>query len=107
MKLLLDESIDVRFRTRIIGHDVFTVAFMRCKGLSNVALLARAANDGFDAVITTDLAVADQQNAGALPLSLVILHARSNNVADLEPLVPALLREFNHLAPRSVVHVYP
>jgi len=107
MKLLLDESIDVRFRTRIIGHDVFTVAFMRWKGLSNGALLARAANEGFDAVITTDLAVADQQNAGALPLSLVILHARSNNVADLEPLVPALLREFNHLAPRSVVHVYP
>ncbi len=54
MKILLDESIDVEFRTRITGHDVFTVAYMGWKGLSNGALLARAAADGFDAMITTD-----------------------------------------------------
>ena len=80
---------------------------MGWKGLSNGALLARAADQGFDAIVTTDLSVADQQNVAALPVSLVILHAPSNNMADLEPLVLALLRELNHLAPKSVVHVYP
>ena len=107
MKLLLDESIDVRFRLRIVGHDVSTVAYMGWKGLANGVLLAQAAAAGFDAVITTDQAVADQQNVAALPLSLVVLHAPSNNLADLEPLVAPLLRGLNHLAARSVVHVHP
>ena len=35
MKILLDESIDVEFRTRITGHDVFTVRTWDGRGLSN------------------------------------------------------------------------
>ena len=107
MKLLLDESIDVRFRLRVVGHDVFTVAYMGWKGLANGVLLAQAAAAGFDAVISTDQSVADQQNVAALPVALMVLHAPSNNLADLEPLVAPLLRELNHLIPRSVAHVYP
>jgi predicted nuclease of predicted toxin-antitoxin system len=106
MKLLLDESIDVRFRDRIVGHDVFTVAYMGWKGTKNGALIAKAAADGFDALMTTDQRIADQQNVSTLPLALVILRARSNNIADLEALVQPLLRELNHLPARSVVHVH-
>lgn len=105
MKLLLDESIDVRFRDRIVGHEVFTVAYMGWKGTKNGALITKAATDGFDALVTTDQTIADQQNLSTLPLALVILRARSNNILDLEALVQPLLRELNHLSARSVVHV--
>src|SRR4051794_27837746 len=107
MKILLDESVDVNFRHRLMGHDVFTVAYMGWKGLSNGALITRAAADGFHAIVTTDLAMSSQQNRAALPLALVVLRARSNDIADLDTLVPNLLKELNHSVPGSVIEVRP
>src|SRR3954466_16336644 len=43
MKILLDESIDVRFRTRLAGHDVFTVSYTGWKSLKNGELVREAA----------------------------------------------------------------
>jgi hypothetical protein len=105
MKLLIDESIDVRFRLRLTGHDVFTVAYLKWKGIKNGALLGQAASGGFEALITCDTAMADQQNPQTLPLSLVVLHSPSNRLRHLEKLVPQILQELNHLRPRSIVHI--
>ncbi|HEY2413701.1 MAG TPA: DUF5615 family PIN-like protein [Pirellulaceae bacterium] len=52
MKLLLDENLSHKLRTEIVGHDVFTVAFMGWPGVENGELLTRAATDGFDALIS-------------------------------------------------------
>ena len=54
MKVLIDESLDVRLRQHLAGHDTYTVQFMGWKGLKNGDLLARAATDGFDVVLTYD-----------------------------------------------------
>ena len=107
MKLLLDESIDVNFRHHLTGHDVYTVTYMGWKGIKNGALLARAADEDFEAMITTDSAMAQQQNLSTLLLSIVVLRPQSNRLKDLEALVPELLKELNHLSPRSVVYVAP
>lgn len=53
MKVLLDECVDVELRTRIVGHAVFTVWYMRWKGVKNGDLLARAVAEGFDVLVTT------------------------------------------------------
>jgi hypothetical protein len=58
MKLLIDEGIDVRFRLRFTGHDAFTVAYLKWKGIKNGALIARAASEGFAALIPCDTAMA-------------------------------------------------
>jgi hypothetical protein len=42
VKLLLDECIDQRLRTRIPGHDVFTVGYMGWSGIKNGELLRNA-----------------------------------------------------------------
>ena len=62
-------------------------------GVGNGALLKRAAEHGFDAFLTPDRGFAFQQNRSALPLTVVILRARSNRLEDLRPLVPALLEK--------------
>ena len=105
MKTLLDENLPHELRHLLTGHDVFTVAYMGWSGTKNGALLARAANDGFAAFITMDNGVAYQQNPSSLPLSVVILSAASNDISDLIPLVPALLRCLSALAPRAIVRV--
>ncbi len=78
MKLLLDESLPHRLRPLIVGHDVYTVAYMQWKGVENGDLLARAAANGFDALITKDNGMPYEQNAASIPCSIVGLQAPSN-----------------------------
>jgi predicted nuclease of predicted toxin-antitoxin system len=103
MKILLDENLPTDFRLLVLGHDVFTVAFMGWKGVSNGQLLRRAGEAGFDVMITKDTGIEFQHATESLPLSVVILRARTNAIDDLRPLVPELLSRLEHLEPRSLL----
>ena len=106
MKILLDECVVQAFRHLIVGHDIFTVGYMGWRSIKNGELLALAVQNGFEALVTTDHSVQYEQHIAALPIGVVVLHAPSNDLDDLEPLVPNLLAELNHLQPRKVVHVH-
>lgn len=58
--------------------------------IKNGELLARAAQQ-FDAFVTVDRNLSFQQNLVSFPISVIVLRARTNRLADLRPLVPALL----------------
>ena len=105
MKLLLDENLPHRLRHELHGHDARTVAYMRWTGLKNGQLLAAAAAEGFDAVITLDEGIEHQQDVSRLPIAVVILHANSNAMEDLQPIVPGLLSALRSLSARRVTHV--
>ncbi len=105
MRLLLDENLPHRLRVVLEGHEVFTAAYAGLSGVSNGQLLARAASNRFDALVTCDTGMPNQHDPSALPLSIVVLHAPSNDLNDLLPLIPALLKTLNHLSPRSIAHV--
>jgi hypothetical protein len=105
MKLLLDESLPYEVRTLISGHDVFTVKYMGWNGIANGKLLNLAASNGFDALITTDRGYEFEQDALSLPISVIIVIARSNKIDDIRPLVPQLLAELGTLKPRSLAKV--
>jgi hypothetical protein len=102
MKILLDENLPHGLRHELVGHDVFTVAYMGWSGTKNGTLLARAPQAGFEAFITMDNGVPYQQNPATLPLSVVILSAPSNDMSDLLPLIPGLLRCLASLCPRTI-----
>jgi hypothetical protein len=105
MKLLLDENLPHDFRHELPGHQVFTAKYMRFDGLENGVLLSHAAAAGFDALLTKDANLQYQQNLVHLPLAVVVIHAPSNDIDDLRPLVPALLTALTALAPNAVTHV--
>ena len=105
MKLLLDENLPHDLRHELPGHDVYTVRYMRFDGLENGVLLARAAAEGFDALLTKDANLQYQQNLVDLPLAVVVLHASSNVIEALRPLLPTLLSTLPTLARRAVSHV--
>ena len=105
MRVLLDECVVQDFRHEIVGHDVYTVGYMGWLGVKNGSLLARAAADRFDVLVTTDRGLEHQQNLAALPLAVVLLRPASNDLADLQPLVPELLRALATLSPRGLVIV--
>ena len=103
MKIPLDECLPAQLRARLVGHDVFTVTYMGWKGLRNGRLLAAAVSDGFDALLTTDGNIEYQQKLATLPIPIVVMQAHSNDLADLDPLVPAVL---TLLAARLALRIY-
>ena len=91
MRLLLDENLPHVLRLELPGHQVFTATFMGWSGIENGRLLAMAAADGFDALLTIDRGMEYEQNTSALPLSVLILRAPSNAIEDIRPLLPNVL----------------
>jgi hypothetical protein len=55
----------------------------------------------FGVFLSVDGGLEFQQNLATLPVSVVVLEAVSNRLEHLVPLVPNILRELNHLPPRT------
>jgi hypothetical protein len=90
VRILLDECVDWRLSRDLIGHDVKTARQMGWATIRNGELLALAARD-FDVFVTVDRNLSFQQRLPAFEIAVVVLHARSNRLADLRQLVPTLL----------------
>ena len=105
MKILLDENLPHDLRHFLAGHEVFTVAYLGWHGTQNGALMRRAAADGFECLLTSDTGFADQHNPDALPIAIVIVHAKTNALVDLIPLLPELLGILAEIKPLTLLHV--
>jgi predicted nuclease of predicted toxin-antitoxin system len=105
MKLLLDENLPHDFRHLLSGHEVFTVKFMRWSGTENGELLARAAQSGFDALLSLDVGLGYEHNPATLPIAVVVLRSRSTRLDDLRSIVPAVLEALRSLPRGAFVRV--
>jgi hypothetical protein len=72
--------------------------------LNNGALLD-AMTGQFDSLVTVDKRLPQQQHITDRPFGVVVLRARSNRLADLLPLVPALLAALAGLGPGGIHEV--
>jgi predicted nuclease of predicted toxin-antitoxin system len=104
MRILLDEDLPRRLGTLLAGHEASTVQRNGWSGIKNGRLLALAATQ-FDVFLTMDGGLEFQQNLSTLPIAVLVLEALSNRMEHLEPLVPELLKELNHVAPRTLRRV--
>ena len=91
MRVLLDGNLPRDFATRLVGHDTHTIHQRRWSDLNNGALLDAAAAE-YDAFVTLGQSLRFQQNLAGRQIAVLVLRAHSNRIADLEPLVPELLR---------------
>ncbi len=103
MRVLLDECMPRRLREALPGHEVRTVQEMGWAGTKNGALLAQAAAEGIEVFLTVDRSLEYQQHLPTLGLAVIALRARSNDVVDLQPLMPAVLAILPTLTPGQVV----
>jgi hypothetical protein len=91
VRLLLDENLPHDLGRRLSGHQVSTVVGEGWAGVQNGALL-KLASGRFDAFLTMDRRLPTQQRISDLPFAVILLHAFSNRMVHLDPLVPELLR---------------
>ena len=101
---MLDEHLPMRLAPELVGHSVSTVQREGWSGTENGALLAKAANAGFDVLLTIDKSIEYQQNTAKLPLGVVVFGAPSNKIEDLEPLVPSALVAIESIGPGELRH---
>ena len=104
MRILLDEDLPRRLGALLIGHETSTVQRSGWSGIKNGRLLALAATK-FDVFLTMDGGLEFQQNLKTLPVAVLIMEALSNRIEHLEPLVPEVLKELNHILPQTLRRV--
>jgi hypothetical protein len=102
MRLLLDENLDWRLGRALPGHQTQSVPLIGWAGIENGELLRKAAEAGFDALVTMDSKMMHQQNLGRYKIAVIALRASSNRLADTRPLMPALLALLPHLKQGTV-----
>ena len=90
MKILLDESIDVRLKKQFAEYECFTVKDMDWKGVKNGTLLRNCENNEFGVLITTDRNLNSQQNISAYNVKVVVLIAVDNTLSKHELLIPSV-----------------
>lgn len=101
MRVLLDENLPVGLAHLLGGHDVATVAGLEWQGVSNGELLSRMEGD-FDALVTMDHGLPHQQNLSGRSFAVVLLRSSTSRLADLRPLVPALLDALAGIEPGAI-----
>ena len=105
MKILLDECVDQKLRLMFAEHDCQTAAYAKLAGLKNGVLLAAAEAADFEILITTDQEIPYQQNLDGRRISILILCAPTNRLADLKCLVPAALVSLHSIQPGQVIRL--
>jgi len=96
MRVLLDACVPRGLRNKLSEHEVRTAPEMGWGDLDNGDLLD-VMEGRFDALVTVDKRLPDQQHIEDRPFGLIVLRAKSNRLADLLPLVPDLLGELSSL----------
>jgi hypothetical protein len=105
MRVLLDECVPRALRKELPGHEVKTVAEAGWAGVRNGALLQLAATE-FDVLLTVDRNLEYQQNFAGVSIAVVVIHAQSNDIVLLRPLMPAVLDAIFKAKSGAVTHVH-
>jgi hypothetical protein len=105
VRILIDECVDQRLRFLFSGHDCETAAYAKLSGLKNGVLLDAAEAAGFEVIITTDQEIPYQQNLTLRKISILVLCAPTNRLADLRPLVPAAIEALDSAKPGQVIRI--
>ena len=90
MKILLDECVPRGLRRHLPGHEIKTVPEMGWGGIKNGKLLALA-QESFEVFLTVDQNLSFQQNLPQFRIAVLVVPARSNDINDILPFVPAIL----------------
>ena len=106
MKILIDECVprDLKYHLGSQGHESLTVQEMGYSGKKNGELLALAENI-FDVFLTLDKNLQYQQNLTNRKIAVLLVGAKSNDMDDILPHLPACLDALATIKAGQVVRV--
>ena len=103
MRILLDECVPRRLKRHFRDRGlVLTVTDAGLSGYKNGQLLRRIAGD-FNIFITIDKSIQYQQNLASFDISFALLRVTTNDISDIEPLLPRLFARWHELKPGTLL----
>ncbi len=105
MKLLLDECLPRKLKNHLPGHECHTVPEAGWAGKRNGELLFLAEKSGFQIFLTLDRGMEYEQNLKGREIAIVLVAAKSSQLADLLPRMPAVLDVLRSIRAGQLVHV--
>lgn len=105
MRVLLDECVPVPLKREFAELGARTVRDMQWRGIKNGALLQRAADENFDAVLTVDTGLGESLGPSGAEIGVVLIRARKTDLRFLLPLVPATKAALLRIRPGEFVTV--
>jgi hypothetical protein len=91
MKVLLDECLPRKLKYHMPGHECETVPEAGWAGKRNGELLLLAEESGFEIFVTLDRGLEYEQNLEGRKIAIVLISAKSSQLADLLPQMPSVL----------------
>ena len=70
----------------------------------NGRLLSLAQKE-FDLFITVDRNLSTQQNLSKFDIAILVLHAKTNRLADLRPLLPEIISSLPNTQKKQIIHI--
>ena len=104
MKVLIDECLPRKLKAEVNAEFVRTVPEVGWASIQNGALL-RLAEQDFDVFLTNDQNLEHQQNLKKFDLAIVVLVARTNDIDDLKPLMPAANEAIKTISATDIVYI--
>ncbi len=88
MKILLDECVTRKLKSRLADYEVYTVTEMNWNGLKNGNLMRSAIDAGFDMLLTIDKHLQFQQNLKSYAIIVVVFDVEKSKIEFLDELMP-------------------
>ncbi len=105
MKILFDECLPRKLKSRFTSHDCYTVPDASLSGKKNGELLTIAESLGFEIFLTVDKGLEYEQNLAGRRIAVIILRSKSNRLADLAPLVDACREKMGSIKPGQIIRI--
>lgn len=103
-RVILDECLPRKLKDLLPEQDVVTVPEAGFAGLKNGKLLA-SISGSFDVFVTIDANLEYQQNLVGIDFAIVVIHAKSNRFADIEPMGAELCDAVMETGSGAIAHV--
>jgi predicted nuclease of predicted toxin-antitoxin system len=104
MRLLIDECLPRALKLLLAEHECRAVQEMGWSAKRNGELLLLAEKK-FDVFVTIDQGIEYEQNVANRKIALLVLGARSNQIGDLAPIIPAALAALRGIQAGKIARV--
>lgn len=107
MRVVLDENVPVELADELPDHEVVHVKDLGWKGIGNGELLRRADEAGFEALITGDSHLPDQQNLAGFDVAVIQLRPPRLVMDQVRTMIPAIEAALRSAKPGAVAIIRP
>lgn len=97
MKILIDESLDVRLKNSFENFEVYTVRDMNWLSKKNGELLKLIGENNFDVFLTADKNLKHQQNISNINFSILVFNSTYSELSLHVSLIPKVLEILNKI----------